>query len=64
MKRRIPDAARRQAKLAILKVFRDAKDAREWTRWRLSIRDQDDRELAQVSITGTLEEVGWASRGT
>ena len=58
------DDARRHAKLAILRVFRGATDAHDWTRWRLSIRDQDGQELAQVPITGTLEEVGRASRGT
>jgi hypothetical protein len=57
-------AARTQARLAILKVFRERADAHDWSDWLLSIRDRDGVELDHVPINGTLEEFGKGSRGT
>jgi hypothetical protein len=42
------------AEAAIRQVFREMKDAYEWSDWHLSVRDNNDEEFAVLSITDTL----------
>ena len=53
-----PEAARMHAKLAAFKVFRSARVSYDWSNWRLSVRDQDGEELAEISIPDVLALIG------
>jgi hypothetical protein len=56
-----PVAACAHARLAILKVFRTAQDAYDWSNWQLSVRDRQGTEFAKIPITNILTMLGRVS---